>query len=1404
MRNLVILNQKIIQLPNGTLDFYLDEISKIVAVLTIEGIFIYSFKEIDFMNNFIIDKSFLQKKYSFSKAIGKKIEAASIEHIKLFIYKNEEETFHILLASGEYLSNSVDEPSNITAQSEIILNDLDEESTIVAVKISPNLENIVIIYNNYTLLLLNYEFEILNRTELDDGDGTRDFDMSVLNQADISFRGDGAYFVVNYTIGNGTKTLVRDIKLNVIKGPALADGKIVISTAEGVSNCYSVQCGWQPSGSIIALFNKSNFSIDFIEKNCLRHGEFSIKELFKNKEEIFFDSEIQVEVKKILFSRESCILTLGLEFYKNKNFIKSQIFVFYRSNYDWTLKFSYDYSNLIKDAFFSDTNNLRLFIELYSDNNFSTIHTFDFKLDYCVSLNNNNFRNDPCSVIVVAGSNLKYSHLKYGSIPPPMCHEEIITELTYPYFINTYLNRTYLLTNKSIQIYEESSNKVNKIFHSEILEDFKYGKCMMIKETNISSYILLINTDNNTATNNLIIIELENFITNRKSTFIKINKSTIGKTLALFNSIEKDCLYDKDFFNIIAKVNPIKNTTNNLDNLIEGLGSSSIGQSSSGFQNNMRMLDELEEMRESNSREISNTEIENEILFYSVSINQFGKRSVIYNSLNLLNFTCKEINQICDIQHDPLKISSIFVGGKERIIMLCRNYKLYFEDQFIANEVTSYIIYQKFLLVTQNSNTPYSTLHLIDLTIYDFKSELKPQFDSKLLCIRTIERGSVLVGVSNSTVTLQAIRGNLETFSPRVLILNDIKEFVSNNNYKKAYELVRKHKINMNFLYDCNPEEFLKNIKDVQRGIAKADYLNLMVNGLQNSLCDEIIQVGSNAVNDKGLRQDIKSEEFKRRFIYNKINLVSSYLLKTFEDKDELNMKYLTTILHIYCVKSPPEYLNALLLVKKAENEEADKGLEYLCWIVEPEILYNFALQTYDFELIIMVAKKTQKDPKEFLPYLEKLKLMDTFMMKYTINYDLKNFSNAVIELSKGGDKYFDLVKQTVEKYEMYDICKELYFEFPELKKKILNISAQQLFNKSRFQEASIFAVASENHSLAFSCFYKLGQINNCLEYLMRGVNFKDCLKDIENFEDLICSLISTGVSHKNVGEIEKVLFFISSLQSDLIMKEQKSLLQIDKHFFKNVYERILEAFVIMKKWYNCYLMISQKKEEIVNNFSAMKEMTLEQSLKEKVKLEIDIVKNSLKSSNNVFTEKLNRLLIVQMDKKLNPNLLETYDKDAVFDDNFSETGSVISSSSSHNSHQSNKSKKSNASKLTKKAKNKLNKRNVKEGSPLEEEFLIIILKELRDSFINETYEKELLEFIDLLMIYNNVDDAKEIKNLFSIIKENLNLNFPIYNVYQQEFMNKHPEMKLLFQDILIPSTKKKENKDKEKELKDK
>lgn len=144
--------------------------------------------------------------------------------------------------------------------------------------------------------------------------------------------------------------------------------------------------------------------------------------------------------------------------------------------------------------------------------------------------------------------------------------------------------------------------------------------------------------------------------------------------------------------------------------------------------------------------------------------------------------------------------------------------------------------------------------------------------------------------------------------------------------------------------------------------------------------------------------------------------------------------------------------------------------MEYLCWVVNADILFDFSLKTYDFELVILVAKYTQKDPKEYLPYLKKLQEMESTLMKYQINMDLKNYEDALYEISKE-DKYIDIALDLINQYELYELGFFLYANNEKIMKNIYQCYGENLLNKKKFFDAGYSFLKSENYQKAFEAF---------------------------------------------------------------------------------------------------------------------------------------------------------------------------------------------------------------------------------------------------------------------------------------------------------------------------------------------
>ena len=144
---------------------------------------------------------------------------------------------------------------------------------------------------------------------------------------------------------------------------------------------------------------------------------------------------------------------------------------------------------------------------------------------------------------------------------------------------------------------------------------------------------------------------------------------------------------------------------------------------------------------------------------------------------------------------------------------------------------------------------------------------------------------------------------------------------------------------------------------------------------------------------------------------------------------------------------------------------------------------------------------------------------------------------------------------------------------------------------------------------------------------------------------------------------------------------------------------------------------------------------------------------NELKKSLDMFNEKSMRLKIVKMKKKEMPHLLSLGEKQE-FDCELMST-SEFSTDSSQISGESGSSTKSKKRKKRKKTK----KRVVKEGSPLEEQYLVDLLNSLKPTLQNKgsflqnkslPNIEEIESLLEILEYFALFDEIEKIKQLFN------------------------------------------------------
>ena len=439
-----------------------------------------------------------------------------------------------------------------------------------------------------------------------------------------------------------------------------------------------------------------------------------------------------------------------------------------------------------------------------------------------------------------------------------------------------------------------------------------------------------------------------------------------------------------------------------------------------------------------------------------------------------------------------------------------------------------------------------------------------------------------------------------------------------------------------------------------------------------------------------------------------------------------------------------------------------------------------------------MVAKHTQKDPKEYLKYLhelEEIKKTDPIKMKYKINMDQKNYLGALKELSKGGEKYFDDALNLIKKHNLYNEALSLYNSplYELFYAKIYESKGDYLSslpNNDKNKDNNLTAMCyfrSRNYLKAFKIFCSLGKVIESMN-LLNEIDINDLNKDLYT---LLIELLDVIKENFSKNEIEK--FYLYLVNNKIWTKLSSP------NEFSEIVNKLI-VLMIDNKLYNLAYFSTINIMRLVKDDTKLSDLLsgLIKLLNDNLSLQYELNYNLLKKNLLLFKEKYNRLLIVQEIKKEHPEVYELdINKDEEID-NVSDSWSVISGSSK-------KSGKSSSSKMSKSKKNKKKnmKRNVKEGSPMEEEFIIENLKDLK---ISDQFIKDMNELCDVLMMSKINDKSEELRNIINEYINEVNHKVKKLFLYKQiQFVNEHPEICELFPNfelnsILFPDNEKDTN----------
>uniref|UniRef100_UPI00398E37B0 elongator complex protein 1 isoform X2 n=1 Tax=Pristiophorus japonicus TaxID=55135 RepID=UPI00398E37B0 len=999
---------------------------------------------------------------------------------------------------------------------------------------------------------------------------------------------------------------------------------VLQSTSETVSGLEQALC-WKPSGSLIASTQQklNKHSVVFFEQNGLLHGEFSLP----------FDKD-QVKVKELFWNSDSTVLAVWLEDLRSADDeakdVQQNTYVqlWTVGNYHWYLKqslhFGCDRAGRIVSLMWDPESPYRLHI-LCSGWRYLS-YNWHWTTDRSTGEDSSDFAN----VAVINGDKVLVTPFRQVVVPPPMC----AYQLQLPCAVNQIMfssdpqrsnDFAVLTTDNRISVYQ-AGDGVNQ--DSTVKIDAVGGRGSKMRIT----------------TPKLVKAYRINF---------EEGKGEFSKPLQL------------------RMITWVK------ENTFLGL--------SQGPRTSQTVVCQLvilsEETQEGAIRIRSPVTVDGHVI--SLCHNQKTKTVALeLASGQILRYLwATDSSDACvkpwrsttgclvQFSQPCIQTALCTIDGEEMVLGLTERSRFFINDLEIASNITSFIMYEEFLLFTDHSHTCRClSLKTTSLKALSQLSSSVSQPNDET--VRRVERGSRIVTVvpQDTKLLLQMPRGNLEVVHHRALLLAQVRKYLDSLKFKEAFECMRKLRINLNLIYDHNPKVFLENVENFLKQINSINYINLFLTELKE---EDVTKTMYPYL----LNSSISAPE-----IGNKVDIVCDALRNTME---RINPhKYSLSILTCHVRKRIPELETALQKVHELrvnppsdpEAVSAEEALKHLLFLVDVNELYDYAVGTYDFDLVMMVAEKSQKDPKEYLPFLNKLKKMETNYQRYTIDKYLKRYTTAVNHLSKCGPQHFTELLNLVKDQQMYNEALKLFLVNSQEYKNISIAYGEYLSEKQYYEQAGLI-------------FARCGECEKALEAFLL----------CNSWQQAFCM-----IARLNYTE-DKLVSMARTISGRLMEQRRYSEAALILEQYAKDYEEAITSLLEGAAWEESLRLIYKYNRTDI----------LETNLKPSILEAHSNHMTFLDSQKTLFIRHKSRLAVVrEIKEKAQEGFLDEEVADGPDTDLYSEASSLRSASgmSSKYSH-SNSRVSARSSKNRRKAERK--RHSLKEGSPLEDIALLEALGEI-------------------------------------------------------------------------------------------
>jgi len=348
------------------------------------------------------------------------------------------------------------------------------------------------------------------------------------------------------------------------------------------------------------------------------------------------------------------------------------------------------------------------------------------------------------------------------------------------------------------------------------------------------------------------------------------------------------------------------------------------------------------------------------------------------------------------------------------------------------------------------------------------------------------EKGAKLIGVlhgDEAAVIMQTTRGNLECTYPRKLVLVSIVQALAQRRFKNAMDMVRRHRIDFNIIVDyCGCDVFIKLAADFVKQVNNLSHITEFVCSMKNSNASSKLYEAYISFPDHCADSMVDTE-------CNKVTSVLMAVGKALEEQMEESSSRELCVLTTLARSEPPlleEALNRIKAIRELELRgvddarrklypSAEESLKHLLWLTDTEAVFGAALGLYDLNLAAIVALNSQKDPKEFLPFLKSLECLPPAVMRYTIDLRLGRYESALRNIVSAGNEYHeDCMKLLNATPQLFSLGLQLFNE-SDKRNEILEAWGDHLSEEKCFGDAALIYQCCSSYQKSLKAYRACG-----------------------------------------------------------------------------------------------------------------------------------------------------------------------------------------------------------------------------------------------------------------------------------------------------------------------------------------